>query len=277
MPGFVQNSFADEPAKGVEGGLARLGIVRVEPRVASARKQLSIALVAVNSHAYPLTINGTAFSYTSDGSATTAEVAAGLVAAINAGSEPVVAAGADTPITITAKFPADVASDFSDTTPANARLTGDFVYATADTNLTATTVSTQSQEIPVGMGVCMDDHDTLNQACRLPSVAADVTSFRFAGVVLDDVAKVAYSTGGRKIYHRTTMLPVLSDGFVWVKVEEAVLKGDQAFCRFASGSGGTQPGSFRKSSDSTTAAACARCFFETAAAAGELAALKVGR
>lgn len=44
-----------------------------------------------NSTLYTTTINGTVFSFTSDSSATAQEIAAGLVAAINAGAEPVTA------------------------------------------------------------------------------------------------------------------------------------------------------------------------------------------
>lgn len=46
---------------------------------------------AVSSTAYAVSINGTTYTFTSDSSATAAEIATGLVALINAGSEPVTA------------------------------------------------------------------------------------------------------------------------------------------------------------------------------------------
>jgi len=144
--------------------------------------------------------------------------------------------------------------------------------------MVATTLVAQGQEIPAGVAVCMDERSSDEQACRLPRQASDVTSFRFAGVVLDDVAKVAYSGSNAKFtFHRNTMLPVLGRGYVYVRVEQDVAKGDQAYVRFASGSGGSQLGAFRKDDDSSSAAACVKSFYETPATAGNLAVLKVER
>lgn len=47
--------------------------------------------IVQNTHLYTVTINGVSFTFTSDASATAAEITAGLVAAINAGAEPVTA------------------------------------------------------------------------------------------------------------------------------------------------------------------------------------------
>lgn len=47
--------------------------------------------IAANTREYTCKINGTTFSYTSDGSATIIEIATGLVASINGGTEPVTA------------------------------------------------------------------------------------------------------------------------------------------------------------------------------------------
>jgi hypothetical protein len=275
----IQSSFGFEPAAYVEGQLARTGLYRIEGRVVAARKLVSVVLTAVNSHAYNLTINGTAVTYTSDSSATTAEVAAGLVAAINASTETTVhASGSDTPMLIEATRDPEYGVDFTDTSAANRRLSGDFDFATADSNLVATTLVAQNSEVPVGSGLCMDERSTDDQSARLPRQATDITSFRFAGVMLNDLAKVAHPVGALQTSRHSTMLPVLSDGYVAVRVENAVAKGDQAYCRYASGAGGTRLGAFRGTdTDSSTAAACARCFFETAASAGGIAVLKVSR
>lgn len=56
----------------------------------------------VNSHAYNITINGVAFPYTSDGSATLAEILAGLIASVNGGTQPVVASNATPGVRVTA-------------------------------------------------------------------------------------------------------------------------------------------------------------------------------
>lgn len=52
--------------------------------------------VVANSALYTITLNGVDFSFTSDVDATAAEIAAGLIAAINAGAEPVTASGTNT-------------------------------------------------------------------------------------------------------------------------------------------------------------------------------------
>ncbi len=63
-------------------------------------------------------------------------------------------------------------------------------------------------------------------------------------------------------------LPVLRRGRIYVKPEDAVVQGVQAFARFASGGGGTELGRFRSDADTATAAAVpsARWFTSTTAA-----------
>jgi len=85
--------------------------------------------------AYQCKINSTTFTYTSDASATTAEIVAGLLALINAGTEPVTASG-----TATLILTADVAgTPFTTTVSANLSLV--HTTANATTNI-ATTIQT---------------------------------------------------------------------------------------------------------------------------------------
>lgn len=67
------------------------------------------------------------------------------------------------------------------------------------------------------------------------------------------------------------MVNLAKKGRYLVKVEEAVLVGDTAFVRIASGAGGTVLGSFRKSADTATAISWTGVKFLTAAAANGLA------
>jgi hypothetical protein len=62
----------------------------ISRRLTSDTAVVTVATIT-NSVVYTVTINGTAFTFTSDASATNLEIAAGLVAAINGGSEPVTA------------------------------------------------------------------------------------------------------------------------------------------------------------------------------------------
>lgn len=278
----IQTTFSMEPGIGVEGQRTNVRQSdQIDSHVNTSRKLVSIAVTAANSDTYTVTINGTDFTYTADGSATTAEIVLGLKALINAGTEPVLASGSDTPLLIESTRDSEYGADFSDTSAANRRLTGDFSCTESETNLaTPVVLVEQGQEIPAGVAVCMDERSTDDQACRLPRQASDITGMRFLGPVLNDVSKTAYSpssTSVKQTFHRNTMLPVLKDGEVFVRVEQAVSKGDQAYCRFASGSGGSQLGAFRKDDDSSSAAACASCRYTSSASAGELAKLKVSR
>lgn len=65
--------------------------IKKSPTNVAQVSRVTVATVT-NSSLYRVIINGVNFDYTSDGSATDAEIVAGLVAAINAGSEPVTAA-----------------------------------------------------------------------------------------------------------------------------------------------------------------------------------------
>ena len=65
-------------------------LIAIGRRKTSDISTVTVATVA-NSSLYTITINGTAFTFTSDADATNLEIAAGLVADINGGSEPVTA------------------------------------------------------------------------------------------------------------------------------------------------------------------------------------------
>lgn len=68
-------------------------------KIAVGRRDSTIATltpVVANGVVYSVTINGTLFSYTSDASALDTEIVAGLVSAVNGGSEPVTASGSTT-------------------------------------------------------------------------------------------------------------------------------------------------------------------------------------
>lgn len=268
----IQTSFSRAPAIGYAGMVAKESrLLQVNSRVSASRKLASVVITAANSDTYTLTINGVDYTFPADGSATTPEIAAGLVALINAGTEPVLASGSDTPLLVESKIDAPFGADFTDTTVANRRKTGDFSIVEAETNLaTPVILVEQGQEIPFGVGVCLDERSSDKQAVRLPRVAADVTGLAFDGVTMADFAKSDYS----QKYHRNSMISVLRKGYIFVIVEEAVVKGDQPFVRYAAGTG-TQLGAFRKTVDSSTAAALPNSRYETTAALGGLAIVKL--
>ena len=67
------------------------------------------------------------------------------------------------------------------------------------------------------------------------------------------------------------MFTVLRRGYIYVKVEEAVVRGDPVFMRYAAGAGGTILGSFRKSADTATAALVKGAQYLSTAASGGIA------
>jgi hypothetical protein len=71
---------------------------------------MTLLPVAVNETLYRVSVNGVPYSFTSDASATAAEISTGLAAAINAGSQPVTASVSSNNLVITADV---VGPDFS--------------------------------------------------------------------------------------------------------------------------------------------------------------------
>lgn len=257
---MIQSSFTDAPAIGVEGMVADQGQRDIVSGLSSSRKLLSIAVGASDSQVYSVTINGTAFTYTADGSATTAEIVVGLKTAINAGDEPVLASGTDTPLLLESTIDGD---------------DGDFTYADSSGSgtLTETELVSQNQGVDFGLFVCLDERATsdvgdVDFPVRLPRQATDITGGRALGVSVVDMAREAGTFEGQ------TMVPVMRKGRIYVKVEQAVAKGDPVYVRF-SASGSQRLGAFRMDADSATAALLPRAAFLTPASANGLAILEI--
>jgi hypothetical protein len=120
--------------------------------------------------------------------------------------------------------------------------------------------------IPYGVLGVRDTTNTSGTtvAVKVPALAADITTLGSAlGIVVADQARAQDPSVAAAVYPINSAVPLGRYGRYWVLVEEAVNAGDQAFVRFASGSGGTQLGSFRKSADTATAAALANAYYVT--------------
>ena len=271
----IQSSVGAAPLAGKAGMLCDSGYHDVLSGVASSRKRVSVAVVADANDVYTITINGTDFDYTDDGSASTAEITVGLRNAINAGSEPVLASGTDTPLIIVSTIDG----------PA-----GDFTYADGVVGvgtLTETVLVEQGQTMQNGLCVVLDTEQTslgdFDYAVRSPRLAADITGGLALGCIIEELsieqlpASVgsAYDTsltlGGNRVVN------VLHEGRCYVTVEAAVTKGGQAYARYASGAGGSTLGAWRGDGDTSTAAAYPRAKFLTSAGAGEIAVLELVR
>lgn len=113
---------------------------------------------------------------------------------------------------------------------------------------------------------------TAQDQCKLPTASTDLsTAGRPLGLSLFTSMQPNSIAGGDAQYAAKDCVSVLRKGRAWVVVEEAVLVNDAVFVRYASGSGGTALGSFRKSADTATAGALTGAKYVTAAGIGGLA------
>jgi len=165
--------------------------------------------------------------YTADGSATKAEILAGLLAAVNASVAPVTAKVFDS-----ALGPIQIAAKTRDQ---------DFTL-TVSTELSQAAVS---GEIPFGVVVCMQD--TTPDKCRLPVVAGDIGN-KTLGITLRSFA-MENNTAGTAVYPLDSSVQVAREGLVAAAVEEAVSAGDDVWVRYAAKGANTQLGALRKSPD----------------------------
>jgi hypothetical protein len=122
-----------------------------------------------------------------------------------------------------------------------------------------------SVEIPYGVAVTKG---TTDKDVKLPTTSPEAVAMLGVAIISNDIPNTAYGTAPK--YPVKSAVSVMRKGRVWVKVEEAVTAGDQAFVRFATGTG-TILGSFRKSADTATAVAIPGTRYLTSASANGLA------
>ena len=97
--------------------------------------------------------------------------------------------------------------------------------------------------------------DASDDKVKVPTTAAEVAGANVAGgVLVHNHAVESDPTTLVPTYPIKSVAPVMRKGRVYVKVEEAVTQGNQAYARYATGiadSGLVQKGAFRKSPDGT--------------------------
>ena len=255
----IQNTYEMDPEIGVPGMLADLGPSNIITVASAVRQLVQVDITADDSQDFTLTINGTDFTYSSDGTATATEIRDGLIALVNAGSEPVTAEALDADSLLLESDDYGDGNGFTLSTSAGG--SGD---------LSTTTLADQAEKARFGCFICQDDRGDDDQG-RLPRTAADVTGPRGLGVALQDPAREANA----EEYRTETAIPVALRGRVLVRVEDAVSAGSKAFVRYASGSGGSKLGAWRSDADSSSAAEHPTAVFRTSASAGGLATLEI--
>lgn len=258
----MQTSVNDYMAVGLPGQIADIGNADIETFV-NGSMQLDLITVTAANLETTVTIDGTAYTVNSGAATkTTAELAALLVAAINA-------AGAGVTCT-----------DVEDGTfYIRADVHGTGFTAAGTTNCSVGHKVLNEETIPFGVAVVRDTWSGLQKSAHLPSLTGEITTITtFLGVAVHSHAnEQAILNANNPGYAANSAMSVIRRGKVWVQVEDAVTAGSIPYVRFsADTSAGEQLGAFRSDADTSDAVALPHSLFETAAAAGGIALLNLG-
>lgn len=226
-----------------------------------------VTITVTNSTAYALTFEAGAVdpvaAFTSDGTATKAEIVAGLLAAVNA----------------------QAAADYSAVNYGGdlvlvAKPNVQFPRAVASTGAGTLVLSALNVSIPFGVAVALDPgrmtaNFAQDMAVRLPNATTD----KILGITMHThyfesqynpvtAINVPLNPVGQP-------LNVMRSGRIWVRPETAVVAGSDVFFRHAVNGGNTQLGALRADADTATATALSGARFISNAGAGELAVLQI--
>ena len=205
-----------------------------------------------------VTINGTAYTYTTDGSDTKAQIAEGLATSINAGTD-----------AITAYYTA--AAEYL-TVESDVVGTANTVVGT--TSCTITNQIANAAAIDFGLVVCQDPMD--EKKAKLPVAAADITSaLSILGITVHTQAiEQFYQSAGGAGYAINAEMSILKRGTCWVQVESAVTPATTPYARYTV-NGTTKLGGIRGDDDTSKAAIIPSARFVKGAAANGYALLEI--
>ena len=256
----MQTSVETAMSIGLPGQLADLTDNQVLTFANNSKKLDKVTVTAADTTT-TVTINGTAFTVTTDGSDTKAELAAALSALINAGAEPVTSY-----YTATYEY-IQVESDVAGTTTT--------VVGTA--NCTVLAQVGNSAAIGFGYFVCQDPQD-VNKA-RSPITATDVTASGTAlGITMHTqaVTQNLISTGsdGSDGYALGSAMSIMRKGRIYVQVEDAVVAGNDVYIRHVAGAGETL-GACRSDADGSDASVLPGAKYRSSAAASGIAIVEI--
>jgi hypothetical protein len=249
-------------ALGFPGQKVGLGVFRTRSykNDKGAAAQVSdVTITAVNSTTYTMTVNGHVFTYTSDSSATVAEIRDGLIAA------------------------GKLVPELEDAVALNAsgnkvRVTslkaGTAFTLTVGANLAAAAVQANVARSFIGFGLALVQGNGPggDQSAFLPAGAGGTFIGMAARVhsgtdTLDRDHLDSYSPGA--------MMAVVEDGPMYARVEVAVTKGDDVFFRHTANGALTTLGAWRNDDDGGNADQATACKFRTSASAGGIAEIEI--
>ena len=237
----MQTAVNLSPAAAFAGMRADAGFGDVLSGICSTRQLEEVVVTtAEDSVDFTVTVNGTAYAFTSDSSATKPEISAGLKALIDAGSEGVTVTDdlADTLL---------IESDSYDT---------GFTIAVAAAGtgvLTLTSLVALEQSIGFGKVVVFDER-VGGKAVRLPRLATDITGGHVRGIAMDDTSLVTRASAPLAGFSPGYAMPVLRKGRIWVEVEDyaSVVDGAAVYVRHIA-AGTEELGAIRTDADTSDA------------------------
>lgn len=237
-------SYSRNMAAAKAGLLASSGFHFVVSRKLPIRThKVTLVITAQNSTAYTMTVNGVQVSYTSDGSATVAEIRDGLIAAAAAStffSAICTAAASSNNVVLTAKeeskpFTLSVSSDLAATVNAQAISAMPFgVFAGIDGEDKVKNLGSSSDKI-AGVLLHSHAHRVGNYSVPRSDTNLSTGGQDTAGCLAGDVANI------------------LKRGEVWCVAEETMAPGDAVYARHTASGANVTMGAVRKDADSSKA------------------------
>jgi hypothetical protein len=263
--GAQLTSISRYPLRGYAGTLIGTGhaidtVINGRTNVAAVR---TIVITAVNSTVYSVTVNGVTASYTSDGSATAAEIRDGLAAAALASPffsavASLLASGSDLVL--------------REIAPALGAMT---VALSANLAATVNVAHQNEQNIPAGVIIQLDTAQVVGDG-PLPGKMADAAGDQVLGVTLLEQEYVEFTQPGIAVYPPYRAMSVVKRGSLLVPVETNVLPTDIPCFRVTANGALTQLGALRAGTDSGNAVALTGVArFKEAALAGALVELAI--
>ncbi len=256
----MQLSVNNNMEIGLPGQLYGIGPYDIDDFV-NGSMQLDLISVTAPNLATTLTINSTAFTVNAEAATKTIiELGAMLVAAVNAGSEPVTATDL-----------------LNGTLYIRANVHGTAFTAVGTTNCTVAHKVINEATIPFGVLVVRDKWSGLVKSAHLPSLTGEITGIDTClGVTVHSHAsEQGYADAANPGYAAYSAMSVIRKGLIYVKVENAVSPGGLPYVRFTANAT-EQLGSFRADTDSGDAVALPHSVFESAAIANGIALLRLG-
>ena len=252
-----QSTVEAELEIGMPGQLADSGPNDVLTGINNSKQRSDVTITAADL-ATTLTINGTAFTVNSGAaSLTKTELRDLLIAAINAGSEPVTASIKD-----------------ADELHVDADVSGVAFTAVGTTNCSVAAIILNETNVPFGVLVSLNNDGQQSgdrRLVHLPQGATDVTDAKLAmGVALHTHAVENALTGVNLGYEPQSAVSILRRGRVYVQVEDAVVEGGAVYVRHVAGAG-EQLGAFRSDADTSDAGILPGASYRSSADAGGLA------